>query len=72
MTPLNCNGVICNYACESCGFNPSEQKRRLETGRFEMCYMRHVLHNDRDKPIHTAKNLCKRLIFKKGVSKDNV
>jgi hypothetical protein len=29
--------------------------------------MRHVLHNDRDKPIHTASNLCRRLVFKKGV-----
>lgn len=68
MKPMNCPGVICSYACESCGFNPSEQKRRLKTGRFEMAYMRNILHNDKDKPIHTARNLCKRLIFKKGVS----
>ena len=68
MEPIHCPGVMCNCACESCGFNPWEQKRRLETGHFEIEYMRHVLHNDRDKPIHTARNLCRRLIFKKGVS----
>lgn len=68
METLFCPGVMCNGACESCGFNPFEQKRRLETGHFEMTYMRHVLHNDNNKPIHTARNLCKRLIFTKGAS----
>ena len=27
--------LVCNYnACESCGFNPDEAKRRLEEGEF--------------------------------------
>ncbi len=26
--------VNCGHQCESCGFNPAEQARRLETGKF--------------------------------------
>ena len=68
METIFCPGVMCNGACESCGFNPFEQKRRLKQGHFERGYVRHVLHNENGKPVHTAKNLCKKLIFKKGVS----
>ena len=32
--------VDCNCHCESCGFNPAEQERRLETGEFKPIYKR--------------------------------
>lgn len=68
MKPLDCPGINCNYACESCGFNPKEQKRRLSKGHFEKVLVLHILHNASGKPIHTVTKTCDRLVFKKGVS----
>lgn len=36
--------VICGYDCASCGFNPTEQKRRLETGTLEEIHGIKTLH----------------------------
>lgn len=71
MTPNDCpvrmkNGVYCDDVCVECGFNPTEQKRRLADGRFQYINVIHTIHNERNKPIHTTTNVCKTLIFKKG------
>ena len=70
METIFCPGVMCNCACESCGFNPWEQKRRLEEGHFQTAYINHVLHDDNNCVVHVARKLCKYLVFKKGVSKN--
>lgn len=68
MKPLQCPGINCNCACESCGFNPWEQKRRLKQGHFENIRVSHKLHDDDGHVVHVAKGVCKTLVFKKGVS----
>ena len=75
MIPNECpvrmkKGVYCDDVCVECGFNPAEQKRRLADGRFQHVNIVHTLHNDRNKPIHTERHLCKQLLFKKGENHD--
>ena len=38
--------ISCSYVCERCGWNPKEQKRRLEEGRFEKRVKTLELHDD--------------------------
>lgn len=38
--------VVCNRSCESCGFNPYEQDRRISQGHFESRNVTHNLHDD--------------------------
>lgn len=38
--------VVCKRSCESCGFNPYEQERRIENGKFEIHTVTHHLHDD--------------------------
>lgn len=72
MKPRECiahqqRGVCCDGLCALCGYNPAEQKRRLKEGRFQYATMVHYLHDDSGKLVHTARQLCKQLVFKKGV-----
>ena len=68
MKPISCPGVICEGCCESCGFSPWEQKRRLKEGHFQYSEVTHILYGPKDRPVHTVKKLCKGLVFKKGVA----
>ena len=66
MTPKECairmkKGVFCDDDCARCGFNPAEKKRRLKEGHFQHVQVIHTLHNESNKPIHTARNICKTL-----------
>ena len=70
MQPLQCPGVYCKGACESCGFNPWEQKRRLKRGHFENIRVTHKLHNDDGQVVHVARRICKTLVFTKGAEND--
>ena len=43
--------VNCSYNCESCGWNPEEQKRRLKKGHFEKRIKTLELHDDAFKEV---------------------
>lgn len=75
MKPREClahhqHGVCCDGLCDLCGFNPAEQKRRLKEGRFQYATMVHYLHDENGKLQHTARQLCKQLLFTKGELKN--
>lgn len=56
--------VICAHVCTYCGFNPAEQKRRLETGKFVTIKTRHAYETSRSVDVVTKD--CQTLQFKKG------
>jgi len=54
--------VDCSFQCKSCGWNPKEQKRRLEEGRFEPALTRRNSETEQEIPLPVG---TKRLVFPK-------
>lgn len=61
---LRCRSVCSGLPCEICGFNPKEQKRRIETGEFRDKVVTSVLHSDTGEVVSTITRKCKKLYFK--------
>ena len=58
--------VRCNYKCETCGFNPEEQRRRLNEGHFVTQTITHELWNDSHTKVEDRiTKPCKILKFKR-------
>ena len=58
--------VRCNYKCETCGFNPEEQRRRLNEGHYVTETITHELHDDKmTKVVDRITKPCRILKFKR-------
>ncbi len=58
--------VRCDKRCETCGWNPAEQKRRLETGKFLPVYTRKGIDPETELVIEvTLPEGTKQLVFPK-------
>lgn len=59
-------GVNCAKNCDSCGWNPREQKRRLETGEFKPVHTRRGWDEDTGTAVEvTLPEGTRQLVFKK-------
>ena len=59
-------GVMCDKNCETCGWNPAEQKRRLETGVFMPVHTRRGYDEDTGNIVEiTLPEGTKQLVFYK-------
>lgn len=56
--------VSCNMNCDSCGFNPKEQERRLSTGAFKPAAVIDKF-TDKNGKEKTKPALVKQLVFRK-------
>lgn len=58
--------VSCDHKCDSCGWNPDEQKRRLETGEFKPVHTRRGWDDETGNVIEvTLPEGTRQLVFKK-------
>lgn len=57
--------VNCSKNCDSCGWNPKESARRRREGTVEKREISHDLHDDSGEVIHTVRNTCDVLVFRR-------
>lgn len=52
------HAVDCNYACETCGWNPCERERRLREGVWQPVYVRANAEIGKRIALEGVKQLC--------------